>query len=330
MHFYSFNIKDYRKDTAHLTPMEHYIYRFLMDWYYMDEEPITLDEKTIMRRLSLRGEEHQELLSNVLEDFFTEEEDGYHHKRIDKEIAGYQRRAETNRKNGKKGGRPPKKKPKETQSVNLDNPKETEENQTLTQNNLNQEPGTRNHEPFNYNNNNNDSNSEDYFQHFSVKEWEPERSIVSDRLSVEAPSMNLSDDEYQRHLNKFKNFYFEREVKGEGIATEERGMDLFIDWLKREQVYENKSNATANSKSTWDDRNYQQPTVAPSSNAQPYNPQPQQQDVVRDATVSAILNGAFFAPLPGMSPRETEQYVFKNKKPGELSDEAYYRIISDL
>ncbi|MER2164727.1 MAG: DUF1376 domain-containing protein, partial [Psychrobacter alimentarius] len=35
MHYYSFNIADYKKDTAHLKPMEHYIYRSLIDLYYL-------------------------------------------------------------------------------------------------------------------------------------------------------------------------------------------------------------------------------------------------------------------------------------------------------
>ena len=38
MHYYKFNIADYRKDTGHLSTIEHGIYRQLIDWYYLDEQ----------------------------------------------------------------------------------------------------------------------------------------------------------------------------------------------------------------------------------------------------------------------------------------------------
>ena len=117
MHYYSFNIADYKKDTDHLTPIEHYIYRALIDRYYLDEKPIPLKTHSVMRRLSLVGDEHELMLKNVLDDFFFECDDGYRHKRIDAELAKYQTNAEKNRENGKKGGRPSKNKPKKTQSV---------------------------------------------------------------------------------------------------------------------------------------------------------------------------------------------------------------------
>ena len=76
MHYYQFNIADYRKDTAHLTPMEHYIYRQLIDWYYLDEQPIPKITQVVMRRLSL-GSEHKATLENVLHDFFENDENGW-------------------------------------------------------------------------------------------------------------------------------------------------------------------------------------------------------------------------------------------------------------
>ena len=86
MHYYQFNIGDYRKDTAHLSPIEHYIYRQLIDWYYLDEKPIPKITQSVMRRLSL-GSEHEPALNNVLQDFFVSTKDGWRHGRIDREIA---------------------------------------------------------------------------------------------------------------------------------------------------------------------------------------------------------------------------------------------------
>ena len=134
MHYYSHNIADYRKDTGHLTPVEHFIYRSLIDWYYLDEKPIPLETQTVMRRLSL-GPEMLPDLDNILTDFFTEADDGYHQKRIDMEIREYNLKAVVNRANGKLGGRP-----KKTQSVNSGNPNETEGKG-------NHKPLTINHKP---------------------------------------------------------------------------------------------------------------------------------------------------------------------------------------
>lgn len=120
MHYYSHNIADYRKDTGHLTPIEHFIYRSLIDWYYMDEKPIPLETQIVMRRLSLSSEMLADL-DNVLCDFFTKHDDGYHQKRIDLEIREYNSKSVVNRANGKLGGRP-----KKTQTVNSNNPNETE------------------------------------------------------------------------------------------------------------------------------------------------------------------------------------------------------------
>lgn len=134
MHYYQFNIADYRKDTQHLTPIEHYIYRELIDWYYLDESPIPKKTQLVIRRLRLVTENNQDLI-NVLEEYFTETENGWVHGRIDQEIERYHNKAEVARANGNKGGRP--KKPRKTQPVNLANPE-------ITQGKANQEPRTIN------------------------------------------------------------------------------------------------------------------------------------------------------------------------------------------
>ncbi len=107
MHYYQFNIGDYRKDTVHLSPLEHYIYRYLIDWYYLDEKPIPKKTQGVLRRLGL-GSDGLSNLQNVLQDFFEETENGWIHKRIDREISAFHRKRERARENGKAGGRPKK------------------------------------------------------------------------------------------------------------------------------------------------------------------------------------------------------------------------------
>jgi uncharacterized protein YdaU (DUF1376 family) len=134
MNYYQFNIGDYRRDTTHLSRLEHSIYRDLIDWYYLDESPIPLETQVVMRRLRLVSGEEAEALQSVLNDFFLAS-DGWRHARIDADISAYHDMAEKNRINGKLGGRP-----KKTHSVPIGMPNES-------QNNPNQEPITNNQEP---------------------------------------------------------------------------------------------------------------------------------------------------------------------------------------
>ena len=134
MHYYKFNIADYRKDTGHLSTIEHGIFRQLIDWYYLDEQPISLETQVVTRRLRL-GSSDVIFLENVLSDFFQKTAKGYVHKRIEFEIREYHEQAEKNKENGKRGGRP-----KKTQSVISGLPDES-------QNNPNHKPLTINQEP---------------------------------------------------------------------------------------------------------------------------------------------------------------------------------------
>ena len=86
MHYYQFNIADYRKDTQHLSLLEHAIYRSLLDTYYLEESPLCKDDAKLMRTHSIRTSEEKEAFKNVISDFFTFEDDGYHHKKCDEEL----------------------------------------------------------------------------------------------------------------------------------------------------------------------------------------------------------------------------------------------------
>jgi uncharacterized protein YdaU (DUF1376 family) len=89
MHYYSHNIADYRKDTSHLSFLEHGIYRQLLDSYYLDEMPLNADFSKLMRSHSIRTTDERSALENVLLDFFELTEKGYIHKRCDEVIAVY-------------------------------------------------------------------------------------------------------------------------------------------------------------------------------------------------------------------------------------------------
>jgi uncharacterized protein YdaU (DUF1376 family) len=89
MHYYQHNIGDYRRDTAHLTLLEHGVYRQLIDQYYLNEKPLPLDLGKICRLMSVHTEEEKNAIKNVLEDFFMEVKNGYAHKRCEAAIEEY-------------------------------------------------------------------------------------------------------------------------------------------------------------------------------------------------------------------------------------------------
>jgi uncharacterized protein YdaU (DUF1376 family) len=141
MHYYKFNIPDWNLHTAHLSLVEDAIYRRLVDHYYDTESPIPAETQSVFRRLRMAPE--AETAGRILAEFFTLSADGWRHKRCDAIISEYHNKANTNKENGKNGGRPRKDAltaiPAETQSVISGNPSET-----LT---INQELLTTNQEP---------------------------------------------------------------------------------------------------------------------------------------------------------------------------------------
>lgn len=135
MHYFKFNIPTWALHTAHLTPEEEGIYLRLVTFYYDTEEPIPQETQSVLRRLRLGS--HGSEVGLILSEFFELKDGGWHHKRCDEVLKEYHQKAERNRLNGKRGGRPSKKNPKETHSVNSGNP-----NKTLT---INHKPLTINH-----------------------------------------------------------------------------------------------------------------------------------------------------------------------------------------
>ena len=100
MHYYQFNIGDYSKDAKHLTLEEDAIYRRLIDLYYLDEQPIQLDIKIVSRKILARGKE--DIILDVLEEFFVCSDDCYTHQRIESDIAKYHAKSDKARASAKK------------------------------------------------------------------------------------------------------------------------------------------------------------------------------------------------------------------------------------
>ena len=102
MHYYQHNIADYRKDTTHLTLLEHGCYRQLLDQFYLDEKPLPLEEDKLFRLFNARTEDEKTAIKNVINDFWTKTEDGYVQGRSKTEIELYKDRLEVATKSAKK------------------------------------------------------------------------------------------------------------------------------------------------------------------------------------------------------------------------------------
>lgn len=118
--------------------MEDLAFRRMLDLFYESEKPLPFELPRVAKLIGMA--DFQEEIRTVLNDFWTESEQGWINNRAADEIEKYQARVDSARTNGKKGGRPVK--AKITQSVNLANPEVTE---PLT----NHKPITINHKPIN-------------------------------------------------------------------------------------------------------------------------------------------------------------------------------------
>ena len=86
MYYYQHHIGDYRKDTSHLSLVEHGIYRQLLDLYYITEKP--LDKKSI-RLIGARTDQEIAMAELILNEFFEKKGTKYYHRRCDDEIQNY-------------------------------------------------------------------------------------------------------------------------------------------------------------------------------------------------------------------------------------------------
>ena len=84
MHYYQFNIGDYKSHTEHLSEMEDLAYRRLLDWYYLHESPIPLDVAETARQIRMRT--HTDCIATVLQEFFERTENGWIHHRANREM----------------------------------------------------------------------------------------------------------------------------------------------------------------------------------------------------------------------------------------------------
>jgi len=92
MHYYQFNIGDYKSHTDHLDLLEDLAFRRMIDWCYLHESPLPLNINEIAKKILMRS--HTESIAYVLSEFFEKTEEGYINNRIKKEVLAFNAKSE--------------------------------------------------------------------------------------------------------------------------------------------------------------------------------------------------------------------------------------------
>jgi uncharacterized protein YdaU (DUF1376 family) len=97
LNFYKHHIGDYAAATEHLTWDEDQAYTRLLRVYYRDEKPIPADLAKACRLVRATTKDQREAVKVVLQEFFFLEDDGWHNKRADQELAAASAQSSINR-----------------------------------------------------------------------------------------------------------------------------------------------------------------------------------------------------------------------------------------
>jgi len=90
MNKYMYHIGDFNNATRHLSKLERWFYRDMLDRYYDQEEALMGDFDLLCRKLQATDEQERTSVQQVLTEFFHLVDGRYHHHRCDAEIAVYQ------------------------------------------------------------------------------------------------------------------------------------------------------------------------------------------------------------------------------------------------
>jgi uncharacterized protein YdaU (DUF1376 family) len=95
--WYKFAAAEYQIKTIHLSDAEDLAYRRLLDMAYLSEKPIPLDTGLVSRRIRI----DQDIVDQVLSEFFEKTESGFRNRRVEEEVLAYQTIIERNLKGAK-------------------------------------------------------------------------------------------------------------------------------------------------------------------------------------------------------------------------------------
>ncbi|MFW1734246.1 YdaU family protein [Acinetobacter sp. ULE_I080] len=212
MHKYLHHIGDFMRDTSHLSPVEECFYRRALDWYYLNEKPFPNDMKEVFRLLRAKGKIQTQAVETVFKDFFFAEENYLKNSRCEKEITAYKEKNNSNRVNGKLGGRPKKNSNLENHS-GFDSVNDGLSNKTHEKGN--HKPITNNHKPI---------TSNQYKYTFDLE-------FVN--VNLMKTGSKTVDQEYINELQpQFELYYADQHM------ADNKALVKFVQWIVRNQQKE--------------------------------------------------------------------------------------------
>lgn len=146
MNYYPHHIGDFDRATRHLTRIERSIYRDLLDVYYDTEQPLTLDQQALCRKIIARTPEEAEAVRAILVEFFHETPTGWFHDRCEEELETY-RKSNTQKSVAGKASAAARAARRQQAINGIATTVPTAVERTLNGTSTNQEPRTNNQEP---------------------------------------------------------------------------------------------------------------------------------------------------------------------------------------
>jgi len=130
MHYYQWHVGDYQSHTQHLSEMEDLAYRRMLDWCYLHEQPLPLDQDEVAWLIRMRS--HSDCIATVLRFFFVRTDKGWVNPRVQREMERYASKSE---------------KARQSAQARWSAPKDANALRTQSEGNANQEPRTNNQDP---------------------------------------------------------------------------------------------------------------------------------------------------------------------------------------
>ena len=251
MHYYSHNINDFNNATIYLTIEEECMYHRALAWYYSNELPLPKDKAKIYRFLRATTKKLQTAVNNILDDFFTEKEDGFHQSRCDSEIAEYQSKQAKAIEAGKASANARRKLNENKADVEQDSndrsttvQQEINDRSTDVQPTINQEPRTNNQ----LNNSLSNAHEQKTADAVLEKAEQVKQANAQDIQNWVVPTLDsmhailfqagfqgqLNQKDYDRHCSDFKVYFSEQAILGKPIATDSLRKNKLRDWIMRD------------------------------------------------------------------------------------------------
>jgi uncharacterized protein YdaU (DUF1376 family) len=216
MYYYQHHIGDYRRDTAHLSLLEHGVYRQLLDLYYITEKPL---DANALRLICARDANEVDAVKQILSEFFTLEDGKYYHDRCEDEIAKFHSKSDKAKASAKARWN----KNNELEDANA--------LQTQSKGNANHKPLTNNHKPLKYI----PPIPKELLDNWLIaRKKKPVTKIVFDAISREAAVLGWSVEEAILYSceNSWQGF------KAEWVSPADRNRKKLDDWLNEDSSYD--------------------------------------------------------------------------------------------